>query len=51
LRGDIVEAQASMKINLQHAQSSMEHGDPAKAKKYADSAALNAETLEKFLGR
>ena len=51
LRGDIVEAQASMKINLQRAQSSMEHGDPAKAKKYADSAALNAETLEKFLGR
>jgi len=51
LRGDMVAAQASMKINLQRAQSSMEHGDPVKAKKYADVAATNAETLEQFLGR
>ena len=51
LRGDMVAAQASMKMNLQKAQSSMEHGDPAKAKKYADAAAANAETLEQFLGR
>jgi hypothetical protein len=29
----------------------MEHGDPVKAKKYADAAAANAETLEQFLGR
>jgi predicted Ser/Thr protein kinase len=51
LRGDMVAAQASMKTNLQKAQSSMEHGDPVKAKKYADAAAANAETLEQFLGR
>jgi len=51
LRGDIVAAQESMNTNLHKSQSYMEHGDPAKAKKYADSAALNAETLEKFLGR
>jgi serine/threonine protein kinase len=51
LRGDMVAAQASMKTNLQKAQSSMEHGDPAKAKKYADVATANAETLEQFLGR
>lgn len=51
LRGDMVAAQASMKLNLQKAQSSMEHGDPVKAKKYADVAATNAETLEQFLGR
>jgi len=51
LRGDIVAAQASMRTNLQKAQSLMEHGDPVKAKKYADAAAANAETLEQFLGR
>jgi predicted Ser/Thr protein kinase len=51
LRGDMVAAQASMKINLQKAQSSMEHNDPVKAKKYADTATANAETLEQFLGR
>ena len=51
LRGDMVAAQASMNTNLQKAQSSMEHGDPVKAKKYADTAAANAETLEHFLGR
>jgi serine/threonine-protein kinase len=51
LRGDIVAAQESMVTNLHKAQGYMEHGDPVKAKKYADSAAANAETLEKFLGR
>ncbi len=51
LRGDIVAAQESMLTNLHKAQGYMEHGDPVKAKKYADSAAANAETLEKFLGR
>jgi hypothetical protein len=51
LRGDIVSAQASMKLNLQKAQGYMEHGDPVKAKKCADTAATNAETLEQFLGR
>jgi eukaryotic-like serine/threonine-protein kinase len=51
LRGDMVAAQASMKTNLQKAQSSMEHNDPVKAKKYAELATANAETLEQFLGR
>jgi serine/threonine protein kinase len=51
LRGDMVAAQASMKLNLQKAQGYMEHGDPVKAKKCADTAATNAETLEQFLGR
>jgi serine/threonine protein kinase len=51
LRGDMVAAQASMKLNLQKAQSSMEHNDPVKAKKYAETAEANAETLEQFLGR
>jgi serine/threonine-protein kinase len=51
LRGDMVAAQASMKLNLQKAQSSMEHNDPVKAKKYAEMATANAETLEQFLGR
>jgi predicted Ser/Thr protein kinase len=51
LRGDMVAAQASMKTNLQKAQSAMEHNDPVKAKKYADVATANAETLEQFLGR
>ena len=51
LRGDMVAAQASMKTNLQKAQSSMEHNDPVKAKKYAEMATANAETLEQFLGR
>nr|HEV7954504.1 protein kinase [Candidatus Acidoferrales bacterium] len=51
LRGDMVAAQSSMKLNLQKAQSSMEHNDPVKAKKYAELATANAETLEQFLGR
>ena len=51
LRGDMVAAQASLQTNLARAQSSMEHGDPVKAKKYADAAEANAATLEKFLGR
>jgi hypothetical protein len=51
LRGDMVAAQASMQTNLAKAQSSMEHGDPVKAKKYADMAETSAATLEKFLGR
>jgi predicted Ser/Thr protein kinase len=51
LRGDMVAAQASMQLNLQKAQSLMQHGDPVKAKKYLDVATANAETLEQFLGR
>jgi hypothetical protein len=51
LRGDMVAAQASMKTNLAKAQSAMEHGDPVKAKKYAELASASADTLDQFLGR
>ncbi len=51
LRGDMVAAQANMQTNLSKAQYAMEHGDPVKAKKYAELASASAETLEHFLGR
>ena len=51
LRGDIVSKQASMKLNLQKAQDAIEHNDAARAKRYADMAAADAEALERFLGR
>ncbi len=51
LRGDMVEHQESMKINLSRAQDAAEHGDAAKAKKYADRTTADLEALERFLGR
>jgi serine/threonine-protein kinase len=51
LRGDIVARQASMNTNLSKAESAMERGDLATAKKRADIAEGDAETLEHFLGR
>jgi serine/threonine-protein kinase len=51
LRGDMAEHQESMKINLSRAQDAAEHGDAAKAKKYADRTTADLEALEKFLGR
>jgi hypothetical protein len=51
LRGDMAERQESMKINLSRAQDAAEHGDAAKAKKYADRTQADLEALEKFLGR
>jgi serine/threonine-protein kinase len=51
LRLDMATAQASMNTNLTKAQNAMERNDPVKAKKYADQAATDLETLEHFLGR
>jgi serine/threonine-protein kinase len=50
LRGDMAAKQASMKTNVQRAESAMQSGDLPRAKKYADMAASDAETLEHFLG-
>jgi eukaryotic-like serine/threonine-protein kinase len=51
LRGDMVEHQENMKINLSRAQDAAEHNDTAKAKKYYDRTTADLEALEKFLGR
>lgn len=51
LRGDMVAKQASMKNNLSKAQDAIEHGDSARAKKYANLAQSEVEALEHFLGR
>jgi len=51
LRGDIVSRQASMQTNLSKAQSAVQSGDVARAKRYANLAAADLEVLEKFLGR
>ncbi len=51
LRGDMVEHEESMKINLSRAQDAAEHSDAAKARKYADRTTADLEALEKFLGR
>jgi serine/threonine protein kinase len=51
LRGDIVASEQRMQTNLSAAQSAMDRQDAARAKKYLDLAAIEAEKLEKFLGR
>lgn len=43
--------QESMKLNLSKAQAAVEHGDTARARKYADLAEADIEVLEHFLGR
>ena len=50
LRGDMAARQASMNTNLQKAESAMERGDLATAKKRVDMAESDAEALEHFLG-
>jgi serine/threonine protein kinase len=50
LRGDMAARQASMNTNLSKAESAMERGDLATAKKRADMAESDAEALEHFLG-
>ena len=50
LRGDMAARQASMNTNLSKAESAMERGDLATAKKRADMAEGDAEALEHFLG-
>ena len=51
LRGDMVAKQSSMKNNLSKAQDAIERGDVQRAKKFADMAQGDVETLEHFLGR
>jgi serine/threonine protein kinase len=50
IRGDMAARQASMNTNLSKAESAMERGDLATAKKRADMAEGDAEALEQFLG-
>ena len=50
LRGDMAARQASMNTNLSKAESAMERGDLATAKKRVDMAEGDAEALEYFLG-
>lgn len=51
LRGDIVQAEQMMQINLARAQSAMREGNVEQAKEYLDKAEGQATTLERFLGR
>jgi hypothetical protein len=51
LRGDIVQTEQMMQINLSRAQSALHEGNPDQAKEYLDKAEANAMTLERFLGR
>ncbi len=51
LRGDIASRQASMQTNLSKAQSAVQSGDVARARRYANLTAADLEVLEKFLGR
>jgi hypothetical protein len=51
LRGDMVEAQARMRMYLGKAQSAIQAQDVKSARKYLDLAEPEIERLEKFLGR
>jgi eukaryotic-like serine/threonine-protein kinase len=51
LRGDIVQAEQTMQINLAHAQSALHNENPDEAKEYLDKAENQAMLLERFLGR
>ena len=51
LRGDITAAEELMRTNLSRAQSALDAKDGAKAKTYLDSAEIQVEKIEKFLGR
>jgi serine/threonine protein kinase len=50
LRGDMVERQASMKASLFKAEEAIQHGDAARAKRYADQTEKDINALERFLG-
>jgi serine/threonine protein kinase len=50
LRGDILAAQARMRMNLGKAQAALQAHDAEKARKYLDLVAPDAEKIEKFLG-
>ena len=51
LRGDIVQAEQMMQINLSRAQSALQAGNVDQAKEYLDKAETQATILERFLGR
>jgi hypothetical protein len=51
LRGDMVEARASMKTYLDRAQAAVQAQDVEKSRKYLKLAEAQIEKLEKFLGR
>jgi eukaryotic-like serine/threonine-protein kinase len=51
LRGDIVQTEQMMQINLSRAQSALQAGNVDQAKEYLDKAETQATTLERFLGR
>lgn len=51
LRGDMAEKQAAMRLNIAKAQQAVRDKDVERAKKYAATATINIEALEKFLGR
>jgi serine/threonine-protein kinase len=51
LRGDIVQAEQMMQINLSRAQTALRNGDGAQAKEYLDKAETQAQILERFQGR
>ena len=51
LRGDIVQAEQMMQINLSRAQTALRDGDGAQAKEYLDKAETQAQILERFQGR
>jgi eukaryotic-like serine/threonine-protein kinase len=51
LRGDIVQTEQMMQINLSRAQSALHSGEVDQAKEYLDKAETQATTLERFLGR
>ena len=49
LRGDIVQAEQMMQIDISRAQSAMHAGNPDEAKEYLDKAESQAMILERFL--
>jgi len=51
LRGDIASKQADMQANLAKAQSAVQGGDVARARRYANLTAVDLEALEKFLAQ
>ena len=51
LRGDMVEARNSMRVDLQKAKQAIASTDPERARHYLDLANKDVEKLEAFLGR
>ncbi len=51
LRGDIASRQASMQANLAKAQSAVQSGDVARARKYVSLTLADLEALDKFLAQ